>query len=104
MDKISMVIPYVDNTDKVWLKIYNKYCIENNLREKIIDIHTDRYEDIGLINYQLKLINKHMPWIDNIYLLLMNRQKKGRKKHEEQKSTGCSGLCSINCNYDSGIR
>lgn len=72
---IDVCIPYVDNTDKVWLKIYNDFCVKNNLREKIIDIHTDRYEDIGLINYQLKLINKHMPWVKNIYLLLMNKEQ-----------------------------
>ena len=76
MEKIDMVIPYVDNTDKVWLKIYNEYCIRNNLREKIIDIRSDRYEDnVKLINYQLKLINKHMPWVNKIYLLLMNKEQ-----------------------------
>lgn len=71
--KIDIVIPYIDNTDKLWQKIYIDYCNKHNLREKIIDLHTDRYEDIGLINYQLKLINKNMPWINKIYLLLMNQ-------------------------------
>ena len=76
MEKIDVVIPYVNNTDKVWLKIYNDYCIRNNLREKIIDIRSDRYEDnVKLINYQLKLINKHMPWVNKIYLLLMNKEQ-----------------------------
>ena len=70
MEKIDIVIPYVDNTDKVWLKIYNDYCIRNNLKEKLIDIKTDRYEDIGLINYQLKLINKHCKWVNKIFLIL----------------------------------
>ena len=73
--KIDMVIPYVDNTDKVWQKIFVDYCIRNNLQEKLVDLHTERYDDIGLINYQLKLINKHMPWINTIYLLLMNREQ-----------------------------
>lgn len=75
MEKYDIVIPYVDNTDKVWLKIYNDYCVRNNLKEKIIDIKTDRYEDIGLINYQLKLINKHCKWVNKIFLLLMNREQ-----------------------------
>lgn len=75
MEKIDIVIPYVDNTDKVWLKIYNDYCIRYNLREKIVDAKTDRYEDIGLINYQLKLINKHCKWVNKIFLLLMNREQ-----------------------------
>lgn len=75
IDKIDVVIPYVDNTDKVWIKAFNDFCIRNNLREKIIDIHTDRYDDVGLINYQLKLINKHMAWVNKIYLLLMNKEQ-----------------------------
>lgn len=73
--KIDMVIPYVDNTDKVWQKIFIEFCKNNRLENKIADLHTDRYEDIGLINYQLKLINKNMPWVNKIYLLLMNREQ-----------------------------
>lgn len=76
MEKIDIVIPYVDSTDKVWQNIFVDYCKNNNLRERIVDMKTDRYEDIGLINYQLKLINKHMPWINNIFLLLMNKEQK----------------------------
>lgn len=76
MDKcIDVVIPYVDNTDKLWQRIFIEYCTTHNLREKIVDMRTDRYEDIGLINYQLKLINKHMPWVNKIFLLLMNREQ-----------------------------
>ena len=73
--KIDIVIPYVDNTDKLWQKIFIDYCRRFGLEKKIADLHTDRYEDIGLINYQLRLINKNMPWINKIYLLLMNREQ-----------------------------
>lgn len=75
IEKVSMVIPYVDNTDKVWQKVFIDYCTTYNLLKKISDMHTDRYEDIGLINYQLKLINKYMPFVDKIFLLLMNREQ-----------------------------
>ena len=75
MEEISLVIPYVNNKDELWRKIFVEYCITHNLKEKIVDMGTDRYEDIGLINYQLKLINKNMPWVNNIYLLLMNREQ-----------------------------
>lgn len=74
--KIDMLIPFVDNTDKLWQRIYIEYCTKYNLRNKIVDMRTDRYEDnLRLIDYQLKLINKHMPWINTIYLLLMNREQ-----------------------------
>lgn len=76
--KIDIVIPYVDNTDRVWRKAYYDYCKYHNLQNKIVDLHTERYEDIGLINYQLKLINKHMPWVNRIFLLLMNREQAPR--------------------------
>lgn len=73
--KIDMVIPYVDNTDRVWQKAFVDFCRYHHLERKIADLHTDRYEDIGLINYQLKLINKYMPFVDTIYLLLMNKEQ-----------------------------
>ena len=75
MEKIDIVIPYVDNNDDLWKKIFIDYCVKNNLKEKIVDMKTDRYEDIGLINYQLKLINKHCKWVNKIFLLLMNREQ-----------------------------
>ena len=72
---IDMVIPYVNNNDEVWKKIYIDFCKRVRLPNKVNEMRNDRYEDIGLINYQLKLINKHMPWVNKIYLLLMNREQ-----------------------------
>ena len=73
---IDMVIPFVDNTDVLWRKIYTEYCNNHNLQSKLIDLNTERYNDnLRLIEYQLKLINKNMPWINKIYLLLMNREQ-----------------------------
>lgn len=75
VEKIDIVIPYVNNNDKVWQKMYVDYCNRVGLQNKIADMRCDRYEDIGLINYQLKLINKFMPFINKIYLLLSNREQ-----------------------------
>ena len=73
MEKIDIVIPFVDNNDKLWQRIYREYCEKYKLHNKIIDMRTDRYQDnIKLINYQLKLVNKYLPFINKIYLLLMN--------------------------------
>lgn len=69
---IDLVIPYVDNTDKVWQKNYIEYCQTHNQRLKIADMRSQRYEDIGLINYQLRLAEKNLPFINRIYLLLSN--------------------------------
>lgn len=70
-----MCIPYIDNTDPVWRGAFISYCKRFKLENKIADLHTDRYEDIGLINYQLKLINKYMPFVNTIFLLIMNREQ-----------------------------
>lgn len=73
--KIDFVVPYIDNKDKVWQKNYIEYCQRTNKRIKIADLHSVRYEDIGLINYQLKLIEKNLPFINRIYLLLSNKEQ-----------------------------
>ena len=74
--KIDMVIPYVDNQDQVWQKAFMDFCVFHNLKSKICEIKTERYADnVKLIEYQLKLINKNMPWVNTIYLLLMNREQ-----------------------------
>lgn len=71
-ESVDLVILYVDNTDKVWQKAYIDYCIKNRVQSKIVDLHTARYEDIGLVNYQLKLVKKNMPFINNIFLVVSN--------------------------------
>ena len=73
---IDVVVPFVDNTDPLWQRIYIEYCNRVGIKQKLLDMKTERYEDnVGLINYQLKLINKNMPWVNKIYLLLMNREQ-----------------------------
>ena len=74
--KVDFVIPFVDNNDEVWRTIYKDYCVAHKLNNKVSEINTERYKDnLRLIEYQLKLINKHLPWINTIYLLLMNREQ-----------------------------
>ena len=72
--KIDLVIPYVNNQDKVWQKTYLDYFQRVNPK-LIASLHGQRYEDIGLINYQLKLVEKNMPWVNTIYLLLSNKEQ-----------------------------
>ena len=58
VEKISMVIPFVNNNDKVWQKMYIDYCNRVGLKNKLGDMRCDRFEDIGLINYQQHLNHK----------------------------------------------
>lgn len=73
--KIDMVVAYVNNQDEVWRKTYINFCKRNNLNKKIVDLVGARYGGITFIYDQLKLINKNMPWINKIYLLLSNEEQ-----------------------------
>ena len=76
MEKIDFVVPYVDSTDKVWRKTFFDYCKKYNLYNHYADIGTVRYQDnLTLITYQLRLVEKNMPWINKIYLLVSNKEQ-----------------------------
>ena len=72
---IDLVIAYVNNKDQVWRDAFVKYCQKNNAREKIVEMLGSRYGGINFLYYHLKLANKNMPWINNIYLLLSNEEQ-----------------------------
>ncbi|MBR1984408.1 MAG: hypothetical protein IKA31_01585, partial [Clostridia bacterium] len=72
---IDLVIPFVNNNDLVWRKNYIDFCSKNRLQEKIVEMLGTRYGGITFIYDQLKLVNKNMPWINKIYLLLSNKEQ-----------------------------
>ena len=78
MREIDMVIPYVNNQDEVWRRNYLQYFARVNYK-KLADMRSARYEDIGLIYYNLRLIEKNMPFIRTIYLLLSNKEQVNHK-------------------------
>ena len=75
LKNIDFVVPYVDNTDQVWRDTFIRYCSMNNLKDKIVEMIGSRYGGITFIYDQLKLVNKNMPWIRNIYLLISNKEQ-----------------------------
>ena len=72
---IDFVVPYVNNKDIVWRNDYINFCKKNNLNQKIVELLGNRYGGLTFIYYQLQLINKNMPWINKIYLLLSNKEQ-----------------------------
>ena len=74
MKTIDLVIPYVNNKDKVWEKQFVEYCLKHN-HKHVADLHGSRYEDVGLIDYQLKLVERNMPWVRTIWLILSNKEQ-----------------------------
>ena len=71
--KIDIVIPYVNNQDQKWRKTYLDYAQKHGYYGKMASMGGARYtNEIDLIYYQLQLVNKNMPFINKIFLLLSN--------------------------------
>lgn len=63
---IDYVIPFVDCSDENWLTEYKKYVSgpvgwSNN---------ANRFRDWETLRYQLRSIERYMPWIRNIYIVM----------------------------------
>lgn len=63
--KIDFVISYVDASDPEWQKIYNK---SKNTVESFNDIN--RWRDFGFLEYNIILLNKYLPWLNKIYIIV----------------------------------
>lgn len=59
---IDYIIPFVDDSDANWLKVYEQYT------DDILD--SGRWRDWGILRYQLRSIEKYMHWVDRIILVL----------------------------------
>jgi len=72
---IDLVIPHVNCRDKVWRDNFLKTCMRYNPK-LVSSMNGIRYnDDFNLVYYQLQLVNKNMPWINKIYLLLSNKEQ-----------------------------
>ena len=74
MEKIDLVIPYVDSLDPKWIELYNKY---NNLEEKNAEINgISRFRGQGdFFKYMFRCIEKNMPWINNVFLVVQSESQ-----------------------------
>lgn len=77
---IDLVISYVNNKDTIWRDTYISYCSKHGLNQKIVELLGSRYGGITFIYDQLKLVNKNMPWINKIYLLISNKEQIDKSK------------------------
>jgi len=66
--KIDAVITYVDMYEQVWLANYIK-TFDCNL------INACRYKPLGTIHLQIECIRRFMPWINNIYVVVSNKEQ-----------------------------
>ena len=65
---IDYVFPYVDDSDDIWYSEYEKYysgCYEGDKANGMA-----RYKTYDLLKYKFRCIEKNMPWVRNIYMIV----------------------------------
>lgn len=70
--EIDIVITFVDNHDPIWQESFKNYCVENNYIDKLENFAIERYENMHLIKYWFACVNKFMPWVRNIFMVVSN--------------------------------
>lgn len=65
---MDYVITYVNNQDPEWVKQYLKYKSD-------VPIDGARFRDWGLLKYHLRGIEKNLPWINNVYLVVASKSQ-----------------------------
>lgn len=69
---IDFVLPYVNNYDPVWQQTYKQYCTNSKNKNKLDIINGERYRDFGFLVYLFRGIEKYMPFIRNVFLIVSN--------------------------------
>lgn len=68
-DKIDLVVPYVDSSDPVWQKVFNKYKDTVKKSNQTTSDNRFRTDDV-MFRYFFRSIAQYMPWINNIFVLV----------------------------------
>lgn len=69
--KIGYVIPYLDNSDPEWISLYSRYSNANLQKDDFLECKA-RFKTNPFFKYQLRGIEKFMPWVNNIYLIVQS--------------------------------
>lgn len=72
-EKIDIVVPWVDGSDPEFIR--EKQAVTGHFADLGEEIDGEqRYRDYGIFNYWFRMIEKHAPWVNNVYLIT-NGQK-----------------------------
>lgn len=74
MEKIDIVIAYVNMNDAEWRKTYNSFVLDNNVSNKYINSEI-RFRDYGTLKACLRSIEQYMSWINNVYLIVSSESQ-----------------------------
>lgn len=70
--EIDYVFPWVNDTDKIWRKVFTDYCKKKGAMWRVIQLENERFRDWGLLKFLLRSIAKNMPWIRKLHLIVSN--------------------------------
>lgn len=79
--KVDIVVPYVDNTDKNWQKLFNdelsKISPEKQEQYHLssIEENSRRFEYNSLFKYFFRSIEKYIPWVNNVFLIVQSESQ-----------------------------
>lgn len=76
MEKIDIVIPWVDGSDPKWKKKKEEYLSNKRLPSNDEMVSQNRYDDYGTLKYVMRSIEENMPWVGNVFLLTDNQRPK----------------------------
>ncbi len=72
----DIVVTYVDNQDPKWQAEYNKYKQLENIDESNEQTNSAiRFRDTGTFRYFFRSVEKYMPWINNVYLIVQDERQ-----------------------------
>lgn len=63
---VDLVVPFVDNRDPVWQKAYTDLTHRNDY------LNNSRFDNPDLFEYFLRGVDKFMPWVRTIHLIVSN--------------------------------
>lgn len=72
---IDYVFPWVNDMDSVWRNTYQSYCETHGEAKRLEEMKKERYRDWGLLKFLFRAIEKNMPWIRNLYLIVSNKEQ-----------------------------
>ena len=69
MNRIDYVFPYVSYNDSYWQHLFN---LSLSGKEKDWEVGISRYRDNGLLKYLFRSLEKYLPWINQIHMIVMS--------------------------------
>lgn len=73
---IDYVFPYVNSSDIIWQRTYNKFCEDNKIKENQFGNEKARFRDFGdLVRFTFRSIAKNMTWINNIFFIVQSESQ-----------------------------